>query len=63
MRVKTAKKCLEILQNVEDYPNQALKAKLDFVKSHIEQEIVSCEIRANAIKNSKELKGGKNERE
>lgn len=58
MRTKIAKKCLEVLQNAKEYPNQALDVKLDFIRQFIEQEIISNEIRANNIKHSKELKGG-----
>lgn len=58
MKTKTALKCIEVLNSISINPNRALEQRLLFVKQFLEQEIVKNKIRANNIKNSKELKGG-----
>ena len=58
MKNKTAMKCIEVLNSILYKPQQALEAKVSFIREHIEYEIVKNQKRGIMIKKSKELKGG-----
>lgn len=63
MRSRTALKILEIIQNIKEYPNEALHSKLNFIKEHIEREVTKNEIRKIAINKSLNLKKSLNNKE